>query len=210
MGLPGRAYLFVPWRLHGPTERNEASETRVELSIRPMARTDVPYIVDYWCRASPGDLERMGVDASKIPRPEAFRAQLENLAGGPGTQARSFYLIWLADGRPVGYSSLKNIVRGRRAEMHLHMWDAPSRGRGYGATLFCRSALDFFARFRPREMVCEPSAKNPMPNAMLRRVGFRLLGSRVGASSELSQVCELHTYAIEPQVAERFLARGRA
>lgn len=174
-----------------------------------MTHADVPYVVDYWCRAAPADLERMSVDASRLPPPQVLRVQLERLIGIPDSLTRSFYMMWLVDGKPVGYTALKNIVHGERAEMHLHMWDAKRRGKGYGATLFCKSALDFFDRFGLRTIVCEPSASNPLPNAMLRRVGFPLVGVRLGTSSELSQVCKLNTYAIDPQIAKRHLASIR-
>jgi RimJ/RimL family protein N-acetyltransferase len=94
--------------------------------------------------------------------------------------------------------------------MHLHMWEEGMRGKGYGATLFCLATLDFFERFRLRRIVCEPSRRNPLPNAMLRRIGFSLSGTRVGRSSELSAVTELNTYEIDREVAERWLRSGLA
>ena len=175
-----------------------------------MAAKDVPEVVAYWCGASPAELARMAVDPRKLPAEETLRAQLDSLLATPEAKARSFYSVWLVDGRPVGYSSLKNIVRDDHADMHLHIWDPTVRGKGFGATLFCLSALDFFERFQLRRIVCEPSVGNPMANAMLRRVGFRLLGSRVGASSELSAVTDLNAYAIERDVAQAYLQRAVA
>ena len=53
---------------------------------------------------------------------------------------------------------------------------------------------------------CEPRAANPAPNRMLRTIGFPLLQTYVGASSELSAVCELNRYEILRDVAEAYLA----
>jgi len=176
-----------------------------KLAIRPLRRSDVPHLVDYWTKAKRPDLERMAVDPAKVPSAETLRGQLEALVDAPQDSTKSFYLVWLVEGRPVGYSSLKNIAHGDRAEMHLHMWDPDVRGQGYGATLFCQSALEFYERFGLAQIICEPSRGNPMPNAMLRRIGFALVGMRVGASSDLSAVTDLNTYRIDLETAQRYL-----
>lgn len=90
--------------------------------------------------------------------------------------------------------------------MHLHMWERALRGKGYGARLFCMSALDFYERFALRRIVCEPRAANPMPYAMLRKVGFPLEKTYVAASSELTTVDELSRWFVDPVVARRYLS----
>jgi len=175
------------------------------LTIRPLKAADVDLVLSYWAAATPADLERMGVDPTKLPGPDQMRAGLLKLLETPETQTPAFYMLWLVDGKPIGYTSLKGIIFGERGDMHLHIWDSACRGKGYGAVLFCKAALDFFERFKLRSIICEPGAMNPMPNGMLKHVGFRLLGSRIGASSELSKVCELNTYDIARDVAERYL-----
>lgn len=157
---------------------------------------------------SAADLARLGVDAKKVPSAAALRSQLHALVDAPPQDAKASYLVWLVDGRAVGFNSLKRIVFGVRGDMHLHMWDGGLRGKGFGGTLFCLAALEFFERFRLKEIVCEPSRGNPAPNEMLRRVGFRLIGTRVGASSDLSLVTDLNTFAIERDVAHAYLRRA--
>ena len=180
------------------------------LAIRPLQRADIPRLVEYWISASAADLERMAVDPAKIPSAHALTASLETLCATPPSEVASYYLVWLVDGAAIGHCSLKNIARGERGEIHLHMWETGERGQGSGATLFCRSALDFYQRFQLREIVCEPSVDNPMPNRMLQRVGFPLRGTRIGASSELSKVCKLATYSVDRAVAARYLERMAA
>ena len=80
--------------------------------------------------------------------------------------------------------------------------------RGHGGTLFCLSAVDFYERFQVQEIICEPSADNPLPNRMLRKVGFAVTGSRFGRSSELGADQQLNTYAITRQAAENYLSRS--
>jgi len=43
-----------------------------------------------------------------------------------------------------------------------------------------------------------------MANRLLKRIGFPLVLTHVGASSELSLVCELNRYEILRDVAERY------
>jgi RimJ/RimL family protein N-acetyltransferase len=171
-----------------------------DLRVRPLAPADLPAIVRYWTTAEAADLERMGVDTAKLPTAEALTAALMALCA-PAVEHRTAYSVWLVGGEPIGYSSLKNIDRGERADIHLHVWNAGFRGRGFGARLFARSALYFYDRFALRRIVCEPSAANPMPNRMLQKAGYPLLGTRLGASSELSRVCLLNIYDIRREIA---------
>ena len=173
-----------------------------------MTPRDVPRIVSYVVDSSPADRERLGM--TNVPARETLTESLLEACAAPEASARSFYLIWEIDGLPVGFASLKAIVPGEHGGMHLHMWDAELRGRGFGAALFCRSALDFHDRFRLKSIVCEPRAANPAPNRMLRRIGFPLVETYVGASSELSAVCELNRYEIVRAVAEAYLESANA
>lgn len=150
----------------------------------------------------------MGVDPARVPAAEAMAAALEQVIAIPDDQARTAYMIWLVDGRAIGYSGLKNIRHGHGGEIHLHMWEAAARGQGHGGRLFALSALAFYERFRLREIICEPKADNVMPNRMLAKAGFPLVGSRIGASSELSTESLLNIYAIPREIARRVADGG--
>jgi RimJ/RimL family protein N-acetyltransferase len=107
--------------------------------------------------------------------------------------------------KPSGHPSLKDIVPGDVGSIHLHMWRADLRGKGYGPLLFCLSALDFYERFKLKRIICEPKADNAIANHMLKKIGFPLVLTHVAASSELSVVCELNRYEILREVAERYV-----
>lgn len=175
------------------------------LSIRPMQIADTHHIARYFCENSPDFYSRLGINPAKVPGYAPYQAALSALVGVPAEKAKAFYAIWLIDGEPVGHSSLKDIVYGKFGSQHLHMWKEVVRGKGSGGKLFCLSTLDFYERFRCQKIICEPSAKNPLPNRMLQKVGFPLLGSRVAASSDISDVVELNTYDIRKDVAETYL-----
>jgi RimJ/RimL family protein N-acetyltransferase len=180
----------------------------VKLSVRELREEDIPFIVRYWTEASPADLERMGADAAKVPAAPVFTASLRGILATPVEERKNSYSIWLAGGRAIGFSSLKNIVFGQRGEMHLHMWDPGVRGKGYGPVLFCLSTLDYYRLHDLKEIICEPRAINPFPNKMFQKIGFPLVKTHTAASSELSLVCELNRYAIRLEDARRFLAKS--
>ena len=175
------------------------------LTVRPLASEDFAGFIAYFTRASQADAERMGLAIDKVPSPTQLRSDLEAMTATPVDRLRSFVLAWCIDGETIGHSSLKDIVPGEFGSIHLHIWRADLRGKGYGPRLFCLSALDFYERFNLQRIICEPKADNPMVNRLLQKVGFPLVLTHVGASSELAFVCELNRYEILRDVAERYL-----
>jgi RimJ/RimL family protein N-acetyltransferase len=175
------------------------------LTVHPLGREDFAGFIAYFARASKADAERMGLAIDRVPSPNDMRSDLEAMIATPVDRLRSFVLAWCLDGKTIGHSSLKDIVLGEFGSIHLHMWRADLRGKGYGPRLFCLSALDFYQRFNLKRIICEPKADNPMANRMLQKLGFPLVLTHVAAGSELSVVCELNRYEILRDVAERYL-----
>jgi RimJ/RimL family protein N-acetyltransferase len=175
------------------------------LTVRPLVREDFDGFIAYFTCASQADAERMGLAIDRVPSAARMRSDLEAMIATPVDRLRSFVLAWCIDGKTIGHSSLKDIVSGDFGSIHLHMWRADLRGRGYGPRLFCLSALDFYERFNLKRIICEPKADNPMANRMLQRIGFPLVLTHVAAGSELAVVCELNRYEILRDVAERYL-----
>ena len=185
-----------------PPTRND--QQKVRLTVRPLATEDLNGYIAYFTQPSKADAERMGLAIDRVPSPTRLRSDLEAMMATPLDQLRSFVLAWCVDGKAVGHSSLKDIVPGDSGSIHLHMWRADLRGKGYGPRLFCLSALDFYDRFNLKRVFCEPKADNPMANRMLKKIGFPLVLTHVAASSELSVVCRLNRYEILRDVAERY------
>jgi RimJ/RimL family protein N-acetyltransferase len=181
-------------------------EPEPRLTVRPLASEDFDGYIAYFTRPSKADAERMGLAIDRVPSATRLRSDLEAMIAAPVDQLRSFILAWCVDGNAIGHSSLKDIVPGEFGSIHLHMWRADLRGKGYGPRLFCLSVLDFYERFNLKRIICEPKADNPMANRMLKKIGFPLILTRVAASSELSVVCELNRYEILREVADRYLA----
>jgi hypothetical protein len=106
----------------------------------------------------------------------------------------------------VGYNALKNIRRGKIADMHLHMWDTQFRGKGFGQKLFCMSAMKFFELFEVKIILCEPKSTNEMPNRMLQKIGYEQWKSYMAQSSELTFVEKINSYMVDRETTTRFLS----
>jgi len=180
-------------------------EPKPRLTVRPIASDDFDGYIAYFTRASKADAERMGLAIDRVPPAPQLRSDLEAMIATPLDRLRSFVLAWCVGGLTIGHSSLKDIVPGDVGCIHLHMWRADFRGKGYGPFLFCLSALDFYQRFNLKRIICEPKANNPMPNRMLKKIGFPLVLTHVARGSELAFLCELNRYEILRDIAERYL-----
>jgi RimJ/RimL family protein N-acetyltransferase len=175
------------------------------ISIRPLQEEDIPNIVDYWFKNTDENLIQMGVDKTKFVSQTEFTNSLQAICNAPLDKVKSYYLIWLIDNKPIGYNALKDILKDEIANMHLHMWNAEYRGKGYGAKLFCMAALEFYSMFNLKMILCEPRSSNPMPNKMLAKIGFKKWKTYLSTSSELSLTCELNSYIIDAEIAANFL-----
>lgn len=177
----------------------------MDLSVRPLEAEDFDGFINYWLRLSDAEIKRMGVALNRVPSATQMRSDLEAMLTAQNNAVHSFVLAWCVDGQAIGHSSLKDIVPGDSGSIHLHMWRAGLRGKGHGAHLFCLAAVDFYKRFKLKRIICEPKADNSPPNRLLQRIGFPLISTRIGRSSELSTICKLNTYDIMRHIAEDFL-----
>jgi RimJ/RimL family protein N-acetyltransferase len=179
----------------------------MNLSVRPLATEDFDGFINYWLGLSQAEIERLGVAIDRLPPADRMRSDLEAMLAAPGDSVRSFVLAWCINGEAIGHSSLKDIVPAESGSIHLHMWRADLRGKGHGGHLFCLAAVDFYKRFKLKRIVCEPKADNLPPNRLLQQIGFPLISTRIGRSSELSAICKLNRYDIVREIAEAYLLR---
>lgn len=181
------------------------SSKLMDLSVRPLATEDFDAFINYWLGLSQAEIERLGVAIDSLPSAARMRSDLEAMLAPPNDGVRSFVLAWCINGEAIGHASLKDIVPGDFGSIHLHMWRPELRGKGHGPQLFCLAAVDFYERFKLRRIICEPKADNPAPNRLLQRIGFPLISTRIGRSSELSVICKLNRYEIMREIAENYL-----
>ncbi len=147
---------------------------QMKYSFREMRQSEVDLMIRYFLEADTDFLSGMGVDPEKLPSPAAWRKLLDEDFGRPVEQRQFYYLLWQADGVPVGHCNINKIQFGQSAFMHLHIWKESSRRSGCATQLLRPSILRFFDRFKLNELLCEPYAENPGPNRALPKVGFQL------------------------------------
>ncbi len=144
----------------------------MNLSAREMRIEEIDMVVEYFHDSSSEHLEMLGVDPTRLPRPEVWRERIRHELSRPLESRTAFLVAWLMDERPVGFSSCDKIAWGERANMHLHVVDAEKRNRGLGAEFVKRTAAIYFDRLRLKSLYCEPNAFNVAPNRTLQKAGF--------------------------------------
>jgi hypothetical protein len=152
-------------------KRIDLTTSSAQLTVRPMKESDIEYIIRYWSDAAADFLERMGVLPSNIEPSAIQSSSLLAEISTPDIQKESCTLVWDIDAKPVGYTKLARIKFGQSGEIHLHLWDEASRGKGFTHILFSFSVREFYKRFQLKEIFCEPAAANPAPNLFLQKLG---------------------------------------
>lgn len=145
------------------------------LSVRELTAADVPLLADYWASADKDYLLSMGALIEKIPPRENLAAMLGEQLLQSYPDKRSYAIIWLIDGQPVGHCNVNNIEFGNQASMHLHMWNGANRKKGSGAELVKMTLPWFFNNLQLQKIICEPYALNEAPNRTLEKIGFDLV-----------------------------------
>ncbi len=145
------------------------------LSVREIESSDIEHICDYWLNASPAALKDMGVDFALMPDRDSWRKMLQEQIETPIQEKRSYCMIWLIDGQPVGHCNVNKIIFGLQAYMHLHLWKKDERSKGTGRTLIQMTLPWFFERLELWRIRCEPYAANPAPNKILAKTGFQFV-----------------------------------
>lgn len=148
-----------------------------QLSVREIQANDINLIISYWLDSDPDFMKSMGVDLSKIPNKEQWREMLSEQLNQPYKEKKSYCIIWLVDEIPVGHSNVNKIIFGKEAYMHLHIWNAGNRAKGFGIDFIKMTIPFFFKNIKLKTLYCEPYALNPAPNKTLEKIGFSFLKS---------------------------------
>ena len=142
------------------------------IAVRDMTLPEVNLVIDYYHEATPEHLEMLGVDPTRLPRAAAWLDTFEREFALPVERRSRFFVIWLRDGRPAGFSSCDKIVFGERANMHLHVTTPELRQQGFGTECVRRSVALYFERLKLKRLFCEPNAFNVGPNRTVQKAGF--------------------------------------
>jgi RimJ/RimL family protein N-acetyltransferase len=145
------------------------------LTVREMTLAETDLIIDYFHGSTPEHLEVLGVDPTRLPRPESWRERFTRECALAVEKRNALFVLWLSDDRAVGFSTSDKIIYGEQAGMHLHVTDPERRNRGVGAECVRRSAELYFERLKLKRLFCEPNAFNVAPNRALQKAGFKYL-----------------------------------
>jgi RimJ/RimL family protein N-acetyltransferase len=169
----------------------------MELTVRPMALPETGIVVDYFHRATPEHLEMLGVDPTRLPSPEAWRARFAEDFALPVERRPRFFLIWLAGGQPIGFSSCDRISFGESAFMHLHVTQPDNRMKGIGAACVRQGVEIYFRELKLKQLFCEPNAFNTGPNRTLQKAGFKFVKTHMTVPGPLNFHQAVNRWLIE-------------
>jgi RimJ/RimL family protein N-acetyltransferase len=145
----------------------------MSLVIREMALGEVGLVIDYFHGSAPEHLEILGVDPTRLPTPQDWRARYVAEYGKLVQDRLTLLVIWELDGVAVGFSTADKIVYGEQAHMHLHVVDPQRRKSGIGSECVRKTAELYFHALELKRLFCEPNALNVAPNRTLQSAGFR-------------------------------------
>ena len=140
--------------------------------VRKMELAETKSMIRYFLKADVEFLIGMGVDKDKLPDEATWFSLLEEDFARSIEQKQFYYLVWTKDDVPIGHCNINKIEFGKRAFMHLHIWQHEFRQSGVATKLLTSSIKHFFEQFELRELCCEPYARNPAPNNALPKAGF--------------------------------------
>lgn len=146
-------------------------------AVREMQEEDIEQIVDYFVSASPDFLVSMGVDINKLPDKHAWIELLNEELNKTYEEKDLYYIVWLADDQPIGHSNVNKIQYGKKAFMHLHLWNGNNRKKGSRSWFVRKTLPHYFEHLALDTLFCEPYALNPAPNKTLLKFGFELDGN---------------------------------
>ncbi|MDI1261904.1 MAG: GNAT family protein [bacterium] len=169
----------------------------MELQVREMRLEETPLVIDYFHSSTPEHLEMLGVDPSRLPPKDAWASLFRSQFSLPPEERRGVFVIWLGDGRPIGFSSCDKIVFGKQANMHLHVTEPAQRQQGIGAHCVRLSVDIYFRVLRIHQLFCEPNAFNIGPNRTLQRAGFKYIKTHMTVPGPLNFHQAVNRWLIE-------------
>jgi len=145
------------------------------LKIRELTQEDVEYFVNYWLDSSPEFLAGMGVDIKKKPNKKQLVDLLSSQIEIPMENRKSYFLTWLINDKPIGCSNVNQIVFGKQAFMHLHLYQKDNRQKGIGTEFVKKSLPFYFENLNLQQLFCEPYSLNIAPNKTVEKIGFEFV-----------------------------------
>lgn len=177
----------------------------MSLIVREIKVKDIDLLLDYWYKSSDEHFLKMGADSTKLPNRNDFYNALVKQINSPFQKKQAYALIWEENSVPIGHSNLNNIVFGKEAFMHLHVWNIDKRKKGFGTTLVQKSLPFYFEKLQLETLYCQPYALNPAPNKTLENVGFEFVKNYITIPGSINFEQEVNLWKMSHT---RFLSKG--
>jgi RimJ/RimL family protein N-acetyltransferase len=168
--------------------------------VREMTLDETSLVIGYFHHSTPEHLELLGVDPTRLPRPDAWLESYRQEFSLPLERRPRFYLLWLADDQALGFSSCDKIVFGEQANMHLHIVVPERREQGTGTECVRRSVEVYLHKLKLKRLFCEPNAFNTRPNRTLQKAGFKYLKTHMTVPGPLNYHQAVTRWVIEPRL----------
>lgn len=148
------------------------------ITIRDFIEEDMIAQDEYFKKASDEFLFKMGVNAAAI-RNVAPPSRVRPILATP-VKERSIHVFTIEiNGICSGVFVIKKIQFGKQADLHMHIFNIDNRRKGYGSKIFWTVVAKVFDVFDVKIIICEPSATNPAPNALLQKLGLKVVAQVV-------------------------------
>lgn len=172
----------------------------MDLNVREMRLEETSFVIDYFQSSTPEHLEMLGVDPTRLPPKEVWVSSFKSQYRLPIAERSGFFVIWLMDEQPIGFSSCDKIVFGEQANMHLHVTEPTQRQQGMGAQCVRLSVEIYFRTLELKRLFCEPNAFNIGPNRTLQRAGFKYMKTHMTVPGPLNFHQAVNRWIFEPHV----------
>lgn len=174
-----------------------------KFELRELKKSDIELIADYWLKSEDDFLISMGVDLNKLPTRKELIDMLSTQISLPNPQKSSLALILELNNKASGHCNVTNIIYGKEANMHLHLWDKEIRRKGLGTKMVLASIPVFFERLKLKIIWCEPYAKNSAPNRTLENTGFEFVEKYITTPGSLNFEQEVNKWKLTKTRFER-------
>jgi RimJ/RimL family protein N-acetyltransferase len=167
------------------------------LTVRLMTSAETQIIIDYFHSATPEHLELLGVDPTRLPPRNLWQQYYDQELARPVAERNSLQVIWLLNSRPIGFSTCDKILRGERANMHLHIVEPDLRVQGLGTECVRQSVDIYFELLQLKRLYCEPNAFNAAPNRTAQKAGFKFVKTHMTVPGTLNYRQAVTQWVIE-------------
>lgn len=147
----------------------------MNLTIQELQKDHIPHILGYWKNASQEELLAMGISLNHVSVLDNLGGRLEKQLQLPYEKKGAFVFVAFVGEQAVGHCYVNNLLFGKEAFMHLHIWKSNTHKKGLGSQMVKECIPHFFEKLKLQTLFCEPAAMNPAPNKTLEKIGFRFI-----------------------------------